>query len=143
MGERQERLRGMAVAAMTALADGRFADADAMFHPDAVWWIIGQGELTHARVRELAGKTEGPLAVRGLTILGTVAEGDKVCVEAVGAMAFPDGRPYANSYHHMIEFRGDRITRMREYFDTLYVRETFGDDLYEGSANTPKIMHNS
>ncbi len=131
MGKRQDELREKAVRVMIALAEGTFADADPMFHPNAVWWIIGQGELSHARVRELANETEGPLTVRKLHILGTVAEGDKVCVEALGEMAFPDGRPYANTYHHMIEFQGDLIIRMREYFDTHYVRETFGEDVYE------------
>jgi ketosteroid isomerase-like protein len=130
MAQRQDELREKACSVMIALADNRFADADAMFHPDAVWWIIGQGELSHARVRELAEKTEGPLTVKGLKIIGTVAEGDKVAVEAVGAMAFADGRTYENTYHHMIEFRGDRIIRMREYFDTHYVRKVFGEDVY-------------
>jgi hypothetical protein len=128
---RQEKLREKACRVMIALAANRWAEADPMFHPDAQWWIIGQGELPHSRVRELAVKTEGNLAIHGLEIIGTVVEGDKVCVEAVGQMQFPDGRRYDNTYHHMIEFRGDRIIRMREYFDTRYVREVFGDDLYD------------
>lgn len=131
---RQDELREKACRAMTLLATGSFADADAMFDPDAIWWIIGQGEMSHARVRELAEKTEGPLAIRRLNIIGTVAEGDKVAVEAVGDMSFPDGRRYANTYHHMIEFRGDLIVRLREYFDTLYVRDVFGPDLYDQAS---------
>jgi ketosteroid isomerase-like protein len=115
---------------MIALAANDWATADPMFHADAVWWIIGQGELPHARVRELALKTEGPLATHGLRIIGSVAEGNKVAVEAVGEMAFPDGREYHNTYHHLIEFREDRIILLREYFDTLYVQKVFGPDLY-------------
>jgi ketosteroid isomerase-like protein len=134
MMTRQDELRESACRTMIALAEGRFTDADAMFHPDARWWIIGQGALSHARVRELATMTEGPLSVRRLRILGTVAEGDKVAVEAVGEMEFPDGRRYANTYHHVIEFRGDRIIGMREYFDTNYVREVFGQGVYERPA---------
>jgi ketosteroid isomerase-like protein len=116
--------------AMIALAEGRFDDADKHFDPSAIWWIIGQGELSHQRVRELAEKAEGPLSTRTLHIVGTVAEGDKVAVEARGAMAFPDGRTYSNSYHHVARFDGDRIVSMHEYFDTLYVREVSGPDLY-------------
>jgi ketosteroid isomerase-like protein len=134
MTSRLDELREKACSVLMALAANDFAKADAMFHPDAVWWIIGQGELWHARVRELAEKTEGPLSVHGLRIIGTVAEGNKVAVEAVGEMAFPDGRPYANTYHHVIEFRGDRISKMREYFDTHYVRQVFGQDLYDKQA---------
>lgn len=130
MGERQDRLRAIMCDAMTALAEGRFADADRHFDPDATWWIIGQGDLSHQRVRELAEKTEGPLAVRTLDIIGTVAEDDKVAVEARGAMVFPDGRTYRNAYHHVARFEGERIVAMHEYFDTLYVRDVFGADLY-------------
>ncbi len=136
MGEANEQLRNTACEAMVALAEGRFADADALFHPDAQWWIIGQGEMTHARVRELADQTEGPLVSRKLVILGTVAEGDKVCVEARGDMRFADGRAYANTYHHVITFRGDRIASWREYFDTRYVREVFGEDVYEAQPDS-------
>jgi ketosteroid isomerase-like protein len=130
MSSRQEELRAKACHVMMALADGRFAEADTMFYPDARWWIIGQGELSHARVRALADKTEGLLSVRGIRIIGTVAEGDKVAIEAVGEMKFPDGRRYENTYHHVIEFRGDRIIQFREYFDTQYVREVFGKNIY-------------
>lgn len=138
MAERQERLRELACRAMIALAENRFGDADEMFEPDALWWIIGQGELTHARVRELAEKTEGPMEKRGLRITGTVAEGDKVAVEAIGEMRLPDGRSYENTYHHVLEFRGERIVRMREYFDTLYVREVFGEGLYTETAEAER-----
>jgi len=131
MGKRRERLRQLAIEAMVALAENRFEDADRYFHPDAVWWIIGQGEVPHARIREIAQKTEGPMTKRGLIIRGTVAEGDKVAVEATGDMAYPDGRRYANSYHHVIEFRDELIVRWHEYFDTLYVRQVFGDDVYD------------
>jgi ketosteroid isomerase-like protein len=60
MTSRLDELREKACSVLMALAANEFAKADAMFHPDAVWWIIGQGELSHARVRELAEKTEGP-----------------------------------------------------------------------------------
>jgi uncharacterized protein len=131
VASRQDELRDKACKVMIALAEGEFADADAMFHPDAMWWIIGQGELTHARVRDLAEKSEGELSIRKLKIIGTVAEGDKVAVEARGDMTFPDGRRYANTYHHVLEFKGDKIIAMREYFDTLYVRDVFGPNLYD------------
>lgn len=134
MGEREDRLRAIACEAMIALAEGRFEDADPHFDPDAQWWIIGQGDLSHSRVRELADKAEGPLAVRKLNIVGTIAEGDRVAVEARGAMAFADGRTYENTYHHSLRFVGDRIVSIHEYFDTLYVRDVFGEALYEVDA---------
>ncbi|ALR19339.1 hypothetical protein ATN00_02470 [Sphingobium baderi] len=121
---------------MIALAENRWADADEAFHPHATWWIIGQGELSHARVRALATETEGQLTKHDLRVMGTVAEGNKVAVELRGDMAFPDGRTYCNTYHHVVEFEGDRIIRLHEYFDTFYVRQVFGGDLYERKIET-------
>src|SRR3546814_6450684 len=77
-------LREIACKTMIALAEGDFAKSDANFHPDAQWWIIGQGDLSHSRVRELAEQTEGPAMLRQLNIKGTVAEGNKVAVAARG-----------------------------------------------------------
>src|SRR5690606_14867986 len=94
--ERRERLRAIACRAMVALAEGRFDIADPLFHSDASWWIIGQGTLSHARVRALAEQTESHLAIRRLKIIDTIAEGDRVSVEARGLMAFADGRTYEN-----------------------------------------------
>jgi len=131
MDDRLEFLRKRACDAMIALAENRWVDADEAFHPHATWWIIGQGELAHSRVRQLATETEGQLSKHGLRVMGTVAEGNKVAVELRGEMEFPDGRTYRNTYHHVVEFEGDRIIRLHEYFDTFYVRQVFGEDLYE------------
>jgi ketosteroid isomerase-like protein len=126
-----DELRERACKVAHALAEWRWDDAEEFIHADAMWWIIGQGELSHARVRELAGLSEGALAVRRIRIIGTVAEGDKVAIEIRGEMRFPDGRPYENTYHHVFEFRDGRIIRISEYFDTQYVLQVFGQDLYE------------
>lgn len=126
-----EQNRATAVKAMYALFENHFDSADTYFHPEARWWIIGQGDMPHERVRELAHKTEGGHSAAKLTILDTVAEGDKVSVEAVGNMTLKDGRPYQNTYHHVLEFRDGLIYRLREYFDTAYVRKVFGETLYD------------
>ena len=138
MSERLEFLRQRACEALFALAENRWTDADAFFHPHATWWIIGQGELPHARVRELAIETEGELTKHAVRVVGTVAEGNKVAVELRGDMEFPDGRTYCNAYHHVVEFDGDYIIRLNEYFDTYYVRQVFGEDLYQrGTGSGP------
>ena len=129
-----EQNRETAVKAMQALFENHFDSADSYFHPQASWWIIGQGDLSHEAVRALAHKTEGGHTAAKLTILGTVAEANKVCVEARGNMTLQDGRPYQNTYHHMLEFKDGLIYRIHEYFDTAYVRKLFGETLYNETA---------
>ena len=126
-----EHNRQTAVKAMQALFENHFDSADNYFHPQARWWIIGQGDLSHEAVRALAHKTEGGHTAAKLTILDTVAEANKVCVEAQGDMILQDGRPYQNTYHHVLEFKDGLIYRIREYFDTNYVRRLFGETLYD------------
>ena len=67
------------------------------------------------------------------SVLNTVAEGNKVCIEAVGDMKLRDGRNYRNTYHHVVEFEDGLIVSIREYFDTAYVKEMFGQHLYENT----------
>src|SRR3546814_8096674 len=74
MDDRLEFLRKLACDAMIALAENRWVDADEAFHPHATWWIIGQGELSHARVRALATETEGQLTKHDLRVMGTRSE---------------------------------------------------------------------
>lgn len=126
-----EHNRESAINAMQALFENYFDSADSYFHPDARWWIIGQGDLSHEAVRALAHKTEGGHTSAKLTIIGTVAEGNKVCVEARGDMILQDGRPYQNTYHHVLEFKDGLIYRINEYFDTAYVKSLFGETLYD------------
>lgn len=128
---RSEANKLVACEVMHALFEGEFERADKMFHPAARWWIIGQGEMSHERVRELSDTTEGGATYARLTILGTVAEGNKVAVEAVGDMTLKDGRNYQNTYHHVMEFKNGLIVSAHEYFDTAYVKEKFGENLYQ------------
>lgn len=126
-----DELRTRATDCMHALFDNDWQTADGYFHPDANWWIIGQGTMPHARIREIATQLEGGHTYAKLTILNTVAEGNTVSVEAVGDMTLRDGRKYCNTYHHLIHFRDGKIIEFREYLDTHYLREVFGEQIYD------------
>lgn len=75
----------------------------------------------------------------GIDILSTVVENDKVSIEISGDMLLKDGRRYMNSYHHLIEFKDGLIFRVKEYFDTAYVRAMFGNTFYDSSPPVSTI----
>jgi ketosteroid isomerase-like protein len=55
-----------------------------------------------------------------MTVKGMVAEGDRVAVEAESHGELANGRVYRQSYHFLFEFRGGRISAVREYLDTQH-----------------------
>jgi ketosteroid isomerase-like protein len=52
------------------------------------------------------------------TILGMVAEGDKVAVEATSTGMHASGVPYEQAYHFLFEFRDGKLLKLKEYLDT-------------------------
>ena len=55
-----------------------------------------------------------------MTPTGMVAEGDRVAVEVVSEGDLKNGRQYRQQYHMLLEFRGNRISAVREYLDTQH-----------------------
>lgn len=58
------------------------------------------------------------------TIHNVIAEGNFVAVECSSHAEISDGKVYANRYHWLFEFAGDRIAKVKEYNDSYYVKET-------------------
>jgi ketosteroid isomerase-like protein len=56
-------------------------------------------------------------------VLGMVAEGDKVAVEASSEGRHVSGRIYSNDYHFLFEFRDGKVLRLKEYMDTERVTD--------------------
>lgn len=54
------------------------------------------------------------------------AEDNRVSVEVSIEGISEDGRLYANTYHYLFLFDGDRISEVREYLDTAVAAEMFG-----------------
>jgi ketosteroid isomerase-like protein len=63
-----------------------------------------------------------------LSVRGAVAEGDSVAVELRHRGRTRDGRPYQTDYHVLYQLADGRIQRVREYFDSLYVRRLYSDE---------------
>jgi ketosteroid isomerase-like protein len=57
------------------------------------------------------------------TVLGMVAEGDKVAVEAVSDGEHISGQTYSNEYHFLFEFREGKLLKLKEYMDTEQVTD--------------------
>ena len=95
---------------------------------DATWRVPGKPELNRAagdydkeRLRKLFERMLSQLE-NGLkmTVLGTVAEGDRVAVEVESSGNLRNGRRYRQQYHFLIEFRDGKIANVREYLDTQH-----------------------
>jgi ketosteroid isomerase-like protein len=95
---------------------------------DATWRVPGKPELNRAagdydkdRLRKLFERMLSQL-VSGLkmTVLGTVAEGDRVAAEVESSGDLRNGRQYRQQYHFLIEFRDGKIANVREYLDTQH-----------------------
>lgn len=96
---------------------------------DITYWLAGKpgsnataGGHTKAEMagifQRMAERLEGPLR---MTVKGTVAEGDKVAVEAESYGQLRNGRVYNQEYHVLFTIREGRIAAAREYMDTAHV----------------------
>ena len=57
------------------------------------------------------------------TVLGMVAEGDKVAVEAASKGEHISGQTYSNEYHFLFELQGGKLLKLKEYMDTEQVTD--------------------
>ena len=101
---------------------------------DCSYWLAGKAGTsptagvahTKAQMAEIfermAQHLEGPLR---MTVKSTVAEGDKVAVEAESRGQLRSGRVYNQEYHALMTIRDGKIAAVREYMDTEHVLATW------------------
>lgn len=100
---------------------------------DATWRVPGKPELSPSagtydkpRVQKLffhmLKRLDGGLK---MTVRGLIAEGDKVAVEVESSGDLQNGRQYRQQYHFILEFRGGKISAVREYLDTQHAYEVW------------------
>ena len=63
-----------------------------------------------------------------LEVTNAIAEGDSVAVELRHRGKTRDGQPYQTDYHVLYQLEAGRIQRVREYFDSLYIRRLYSDE---------------
>ena len=108
------------------LSAGDVAGTLAMLTDDATWVAAGRRELLPAagtydkrRLEKLFKAMLGQLkSGLKITVKGMTSEGERVALEAESYGELQNGRIYSQSYHFLIEFRGGRISAVREYLDT-------------------------
>ncbi len=101
---------------------------------DATWWILGKPHLFAGAGTK--SKADMERIWRGLfrhmkdglemTVIGMVAEGDKVAAEIRSHAGLTDGRVYENQYHMLFIVRQGKIVEVKEYADTLLIASMFG-----------------
>jgi len=95
---------------------------------DATWLIPGKpgsspaaGLYDKRRIGRLfeamLGRLEGGLT---MTVDSSIAEGDKVALEARSHGELSNGKVYDQAYHFLMEFRDGKICAVREYLDTQH-----------------------
>ena len=129
----------MNIEAHRALATEFFGRIDAGNWPGALdlmaddiqYWLGGKPgqNATSGRVhgkaemadifRRMHEAMTGPLRMK---VKGTVAEGDKVAVEAESRGELRNGKVYEQEYHVLMTIRDGRIAAAREYLDTQHVQ---------------------
>jgi ketosteroid isomerase-like protein len=105
----------------------------ALMADEVTWRIPGKPELTPAagvydkeRLRRLFRRMLAQLS-DGLkmTVVGSLAEGDRVAVEVESSGDLRNGRQYRQQYHFLIAFRDGKIASVREYLDTHHAFEVW------------------
>jgi hypothetical protein len=114
--------------------DAAIPDLLGAMSEDAKWWIVGKphlfagsGTKSKADMERIWGNLFGQMK-DGLemTVIGMVAEGDKVAAEIRSHADLTDGRVYENQYHMLFTIRYGKIVEVKEYADTLLIADMFG-----------------
>lgn len=83
-----------------------------------VCWNASLGEITGEAYLKSIEYTQLVLPELKMTVDSTVAEGDRVAVQAVSRAPLPDGSIYANRYVFIFTFVDAKVIHIAAYFDT-------------------------
>lgn len=116
---------------MKALQEGDLAALRASFAPGATWWLggdlpvsgtyTGAGEILDGFLAAMVARLDPAVPVTQ-TLKHIVADENMAVAEWSSHARSAAGEPYDNDYAVVFEVQDDRITAVREYFDTAYAR---------------------
>ena len=89
-------------------------------------WIIynWSGQEFAAAPKAMSTLLKTPIVME---VVGMIAEGDEVAVEAKTDAQLNNGKRYDNAYHFVFVFRGSLIAEVREYCCSYLVADCFGE----------------
>lgn len=126
--EKNKALAKDFLAAMSARDSDKLMD---LLADDLEYWVPGTLPLsgTHGKeqLRGMMGGV-GDFFPEGLKVrpVSTIAEGNRVAVEAEGGGKTVTGKVYDNRYHFLFEFdEAGKISKLREYMDTGHAADIF------------------
>lgn len=127
-----ETNKALAANLIRALSTG---DADAMMRlvdENCQWWVAGfPRERTMSRQQMVRGvKAIIDQVLPGgfnMSVLGIIAEGDRVAVEAESKAYTVANKLYNNFYHFLFVFRDGKVVLGREYTNPSHAIEVLGD----------------
>jgi ketosteroid isomerase-like protein len=112
-GEDNKRL----VKAYLQACDAGDADKLASFiSPDVKWWILARRQFDAKTIKQINEKRYPAGISRQSTIIGIVADGERVAVEYETETADSESKSY-KVYHHLFIVRGGRFIAVNEYLD--------------------------
>lgn len=93
---------------------------------DIVWWTRW-GTKTLSNYDDVAPAVAESVTEKiKFTVKDIVAEGDRMAVEASAIAKLKNGSVYDQDYFFLLEFSGDKIRLVKEYFDTKHAYEIWG-----------------
>lgn len=106
---------------------------------DSNWWIPGKKERTPSaglyskeKIARLFHRMLAALKTGlEMTVISSVAEGDRVALEVVSTGDLKNGRKYRQEYHMLLAFRDGKISSVREYLDTQHTNDVWAAPLTE------------
>lgn len=110
------------------LSTGDIPGALALLTDDVSWTIAGRredlptaGTYDKRRIEKLMKAMQSQMKEPMVfTLIGRVAEGDKMSIEAESVGHLTNGRTYNQHFHFLFEFRDGKICAVREYLDTMH-----------------------
>jgi ketosteroid isomerase-like protein len=113
------------------LSHGNLDGVTAAFADDVTWWLPGSLPVsgTYTGKQEMLegffGKVSQYFAPDRLSIQvqSIIAEDDAVAVEWIAKNTTAKGKAYENYYHVRFDLKDQKIQAVREYVDTLYVKD--------------------
>jgi ketosteroid isomerase-like protein len=122
----------LALAFLDAFSVGDFEQVLAMLDDDATWWANGtvpgiSGRRTKQQFADAIAEMAGLSVSGGLPTIvsASLADGDRVAVEARSDATFTNGKTYQNDYVFLFHIKDDKIIEVKEYMDPELARSTF------------------